>query len=34
LQGMLKKYHPRELARENLQIFIDEEKKAKAYAAA
>lgn len=36
LQGMLRKYHPRELARENLQIFIDEEKraKAKAYAAA
>jgi len=26
LQGMLRKYHPRELARENLQIFIDEEK--------
>lgn len=34
LQALLKKHHPRELARENLQIFIDEEKKAKAYATA
>lgn len=27
LQALLKKYHPRELAQERLQIFIDEEKK-------
>lgn len=27
LHGMLKKYHPRELARENLQGFVDEKKK-------
>lgn len=27
LQALLKKHHPRELARERLQIFIDEEKK-------
>lgn len=32
LQALLKKYHPRELARENLQIFIDEEKEAYATA--
>lgn len=34
LQGMLKKYHPRELAHESLQVFVDEEKRVKAYAAA
>jgi hypothetical protein len=34
LQALLKKHHPRELARESLQIFVDEEKKAKAYATA
>ncbi len=28
LQTLLKKYHPRELAREKLQVFVDEEKKA------
>lgn len=32
LQGMLKKYHPRELARDNMQAFVDEGKKTYAVA--
>jgi integrase/recombinase XerD len=28
LQGLLRKFHPRELAREKVQAFVEEEKKA------